>query len=179
MTRLLNKVAGLEWRGISNNLLGWRHPGGSESDTHSTARFPQPDPRTNRRDWRRGAGFGLEFYEGREWLCGIYEDMRRECVWMPCPEQTRSPRINCSIALGGKASDGSAGPLIRARGICDSRHRRATVKWLMCEIIRGETELCNKGSAEMRLRNRQIPSCSCWVLFCFFQYIYLIAEQLA
>lgn len=128
MTRLLNKVAVLEWREISNNILGWRHPVGSESATDSTARFPPPDPRTNRRDWRQSAGFGLGFSEGREGLFGIYEDMSRECVRIPCPEQTRYPRISCSIALGGKASDGSAGPLIRARSICDIRHRRATVK---------------------------------------------------
>lgn len=100
----------------------------TESDADSTARFPPPDPRTNRRDWRRSAGFGVGFSEGREGFFGIYEDMSRECVWIPCPEQTRYPRISCSIALGGKASDGSAGPLIRARSICDSRHRRATVK---------------------------------------------------
>lgn len=128
MTRLLNKAAGLEWREISNKLLGWRHLVESESDTDSTALFPPPDPRTNRRDWRRGAKFGLGFSEGREGLFEIYKDMSRECVWIPCPEQTRYPRITCSIALGGKASDGSAGPLIRARSICDSGHRRATVK---------------------------------------------------
>lgn len=89
---------------------------------------PPPDPRTNRRDLRQSAGFGLGFYEDREGLFGIYEDMSWECVRIPCPDQTRYPRINCNIALGGKASDGSAGPLIRARSISDSRHQRATVK---------------------------------------------------
>lgn len=47
---------------------------------------------------------------------------------------------------------------------------------LICEIIRGATKLCNKGSAKIRLWNRRIPSCSCWVNYYFF---YVIAEQLA
>lgn len=121
--RLLNKVAGLEWPERST-----RHPLGSELDTDSTARFSPSDPRTNRRERRRSAGFGLGLSEGREGCFGTYEDMSRECVRIPCPEQSLYPRISCNIALRGKASDGSAGPLIRARSICDSRHRRATVK---------------------------------------------------
>lgn len=80
-----------------------------------------------RRDGR-GAEFGPGFSEDREGWFGIYEDMSRECVWIPCPDHSRYPPINCSIALGAKASDGAAGPVIRARSICDSQHRRATVK---------------------------------------------------
>ena len=123
MTRLLNEVVALEWREIANNLLAWGHPVASGRDTDSTTCFSPPDPRTKRRDRRRGAGFGPGFSEAREG-----EDMSQECVWLPCPEQTRHPRINRSLVLGGKVSDGSAGPLIWARSICDSRHRRATVK---------------------------------------------------